>query len=88
MARPYNAVSIFKRARGQGRITHIEGLHALLAEYRDNVCVLDLLPVGAHRRDWRATLISDGMIIVRDPDLDRLVMIADRFGSELQLYAE
>jgi biotin carboxylase len=87
VARPYNAVSIFKRARGSGRITHVEGLDRLLAEHGDSVCVLDLLPVGAHRRDWRATLISDGMIILRDPDLDRLVMIADRFGSELQLYA-
>lgn len=88
VARPYNAVSIFKRARGQGHITSVDGLDALLAEFHDNVCVLDLLPVGAHRRDWRATLISDGMIILRDPDLDRLIMIADRFGSELQLYAE
>jgi biotin carboxylase len=87
VARPYNAVSIFKRARGSGHITHVEGLDRLLAEHGDSVCVLDLLPVGAHRRDWRATLISDGMIILRDPDLDRLVMIADRFGSELQLYA-
>ena len=86
--RPYNAVSIFKRARGQGHLTRIEGLDRLLAEHGDSVCVLDLLPIGAHRRDWRATLISDGMIILRDPDLDRLIMIADRFGSELQLYAE
>ncbi|MDN5805240.1 MAG: hypothetical protein L0H26_11745 [Microlunatus sp.] len=85
--RPYNAVSIFKRARGSGHITHVEGLDRLMAEYANSVCVLDLLPIGAHRRDWRATLISDGMIILRDPDLDRLVMIADRFGRELQLYA-
>ncbi|HYI59578.1 MAG TPA: ATP-grasp domain-containing protein [Microlunatus sp.] len=85
--RPYNAVSIFKRARGQGYITHVDGLDRLLADHGDSVCVLDLLPVGAHRRDWRATLISDGMVILRDPDLDRLVMIADRFGNELQLYA-
>ena len=88
ISRPYNAVSIFKRARGSGHITRVEGLDRLLAEHGDSVCVLDLLPVGAHRRDWRATLISDGMIILRDPDLDRLVMIADRFGSELQLYAQ
>ena len=88
ISRPYNAVSIFKRARGSGLITRVEGLNRLLAEHGDSVCVLDLLPVGAHRRDWRATLISDGMIILRDPDLDRLVMIADRFGSELQLYAQ
>ena len=88
VSRPYNAVSIFKRARGQGHITRVEGLDRLLADHGDSVCVLDLLPIGAHRRDWRATLISDGMIILRDPDLDRLVMIADRFGSELQLYAD
>ena len=88
ISRPYNAVSIFKRARGSGHITRVEGLDRLLAEHGDSVCVLDLLPVGAHRRDWRATLISDGMIILRDPDLDRLVKIADRFGSELQLYAQ
>lgn len=85
--RPYNAVSIFKRARGAGHIERVEGLERLLADHGDSVCVLDLLPVGAHRRDWRATLISDGMIILRDPDLDRLVGIADRFGNELQLYA-
>ncbi|HVK35406.1 MAG TPA: hypothetical protein VM428_07080 [Microlunatus sp.] len=88
ISRPYNAVSIFKRARGSGHITRVEGLDRLLAEHGDSVCVLDLLPVGAHRRDWRATLISDGMIILRDPELDRLVMIADRFGSELQLHAQ
>lgn len=88
ITKPYNAASIFKRARGSGHITRIEGLDRLLAEHGDSVCVLDLLPVGAHRRDWRATLISDGMIILRDPDLDRLLHIADRFGSELQMYAQ
>jgi hypothetical protein len=88
ISRPYNAVSIFKRAQGQGHITRVEGLDRLLAEHGESVCVLDLLPIGAHRRDWRATLISDGMVIVRDPDLDRLVMIADRFGTELQLFAQ
>lgn len=88
VSRPYNAVSIFKRAQGSGRITRVEGLDRLVAEHGDSICVLDLLPIGAHRRDWRATLLSDGMIILRDPDLGRLVEIADRFGRELQLYAE
>jgi hypothetical protein len=46
-----------------------------MAEYRENVCVLDLLPIGAHRRDWRATLISDGMILVRHPELDALTFL-------------
>ena len=58
----YNAASIFKRAEGSGHITHIDGLDQLMAEYGDSVATLELLPVGAHRRDWRATLISDGMV--------------------------
>ena len=69
--RRYNAASIFKRANGAGRITHYEGLDRLLAEYGEHVAALDLLPVGAPRRDWRATSISDGMVIVRHPELSK-----------------
>ena len=83
----YNAASIFKRAQGSGWITHVDGLDRLLADYGDSVVALELLPVGAPRRDWRATLISDGMVIVRDPSLSRLVEITDRFASEMQMYA-
>ena len=50
--------------------------------------MLDLLPVGAHRRDWRATLLSDGMIIVRHPELDALIEMADRFARDLRMYAD
>jgi biotin carboxylase len=83
----YNAASIFKRAVGSGYITRVEGLDELMAAYADNVCVLDLLPIGAHRRDWRATLISDGMIVVRHPDLDALIELGDRFARDLRIYA-
>ncbi len=83
----YNAASIFKRAVGSGHITRVEGLEELMAAYADNICVLDVLPVGAHRRDWRATLISDGMIIVRHPDLDALIELGDRFARDLRMYA-
>jgi hypothetical protein len=85
--RRYNAASIFKRAQGQGRIVRIEGLTGLLAEVGEWVCSIDLLPIGAPRRDWLMTLISDGMIIVRHPELDSCIEIADRFATELQLYA-
>ncbi|GAA1176813.1 hypothetical protein GCM10009584_17860 [Ornithinimicrobium humiphilum] len=84
----YNAASIFKRAQGSGRISRIEGLDRLLREEGDKVCVVDLLPVGAPRRDWRATLLSDGMVIARDPDLDELMRVLRRFATELQLFAE
>jgi len=85
--RQYNAASIFKRAIGSGHITRYVGLDGLLSEYGTSVAALDLLPVGAHRRDWRATLISDGMIIVREHLLSRTLEVADRFATELQLFA-
>jgi biotin carboxylase len=85
--RHYNAASIFKRASGAGRITHYEGLDRLLATYGEHVAALELLPVGAPRRDWRATLIADGMVIVRHPDLPFAMEMAQRFAAELRLYA-
>jgi formate-dependent phosphoribosylglycinamide formyltransferase (GAR transformylase) len=85
--RRYNAASIFKRARGAGRITHYEGLDQLLDQYGPNVAALELLPVGAPRRDWRATTIGDGMVIIRHPDLAPALEIAQRFAAELHLYA-
>jgi biotin carboxylase len=85
--RRYNAASIFKRAQGQGRITRIEGLAPLLSDYGEWVCAIDLLPIGAPRRDWLMTLISDAMVIVRHPDLGSCIDIADRFATELQIYA-
>jgi biotin carboxylase len=87
ITRRYNACSIFKRAQGQGRIQRIEGLGKLMAEYGEHVCAVDLLPLGAPRRDWRQTLISDGMLILRHPELGPLLEIADRFCTDLQLHA-
>lgn len=84
----YHAANMFKRAHGTGRITRVEGLDRLLADLGQHVCVVDLLPVGARRRDWRATLLSDGMIIYRHPDLQEVLRIGDRFARELQLWAE
>ncbi|HET9252547.1 MAG TPA: ATP-grasp domain-containing protein [Candidatus Eisenbacteria bacterium] len=85
--RKYNAASIFKRAQGQGRIRRVEGLGKLLSEYGPHIPVVDLLPVGAPRRDWQQTLISDGMVIVRHPDLPRAIEIADHVATDLQLIA-
>ncbi len=83
----YNAASIFKRARGAGRITHYEGLDQLLAKYGEHVAAVELLAVGAPRRDWRATTISDGMVIIRHPELPQALEIARRFAADLHLYA-
>jgi biotin carboxylase len=85
--RRYNCASIFKRARGQGRIQRIEGLGELMAEFGPHIVRLDLLPIGTPRRDWLQTLISDGMVILRHPDLTATIEMADRIGTDLQLIA-
>jgi formate-dependent phosphoribosylglycinamide formyltransferase (GAR transformylase) len=85
--RGYNSGVVFKRAKGAGRITQVEGLEPLLVRYGDSVVLVDLLPVGAERRDWRAVLISDGMVIVRHPELQQVIEMTERFASDLHLYA-
>jgi len=85
--RKYNAALIFKRAQGQGRIQHIEGLSRLLTEIGEHIVLLDLLPLGAPRRDWTNTMISDGIVALRHPDLDTTIALADRVATELRLYA-
>jgi hypothetical protein len=87
LERRYNAGCVFKRAKGVGQITHVEGLDGLLAEYGEHVVLVDLLPIGAARRDWRAVLISDGMIVVRHPELQQVIEMTERFAADLRLYA-
>lgn len=85
--RKYNCATIFKRAIGQGRIQRHEGLDRLLAEFGQYVVALDLNPIGSPRRNWKQQLIGDGMVVVRHPDLQSCVEIADRFGTDLQIFA-
>lgn len=88
VTRPYNAVSIFKRAQGQGIIRRIEGVGPLMADFGEHIAALELLPPGSPRRDWEQVLISDGMVVIRHPDLRATMEMADRVGVELQMYAE
>jgi hypothetical protein len=85
--RKYYVANIFKRAQGQGRIHAIVGLDSLRQRFGDAIVNVDLLPVGAPRRDWILTLISDGYVTVRHPDKDTLFAIADAVGTDLNLYA-
>jgi ATP-grasp domain len=85
----YNAAVIFKRSQGGGeRITAIEGLAPLLAEHGEHFALVDLNPVGATRRDWRQVVEGDGWIVVRHPDLDATLHLADRVSTEVRLLAE
>jgi hypothetical protein len=85
--RKYNTVNVFKRAQGTGRIQHIEGLDRILARYGQHIVHVDLLPIGAPRRNWVQTLMSDGYVCVRHPDLQAAMDIADAIGTDLTLYA-
>jgi formate-dependent phosphoribosylglycinamide formyltransferase (GAR transformylase) len=85
--RRYNAAAIFKRARGQGHICAIHGLGSLRHRYGEHIVVEDLLPLGAPRRNWRQTLLSDGYLIVRHPELAKTLEIADAVGTDLQINA-
>ena len=67
--RRYNAAMVIKRAQGQGRITHVEGLGHLMATMGEHIVNVDLVEVGQPRRDWRQTVLSDGIVVVRHPDL-------------------
>ncbi len=85
--RLYNTAIIFKRAQGQGRIQRIEGLRSLHSRFGPHIVGADLLPIGAPRRDWKQTLLSDGWVFVRHPDLQTTLHIADAVGTDLQMYA-
>jgi hypothetical protein len=86
--RRYNVATIYKRARGVGRISRIDGEHSLLRRFGEHYVWNTLLPLGAPRRDWRKTLVSDGFIMLRHPELDTTLAMADTVGTELQLHAQ
>ena len=86
-SRAYYVANVFKRAEGQGRIVAIEGLDELRRRFGPAIVNVDLLPVGASRRDWVLTLISDGYVTVRHPDKQTLWDMADAVGTDLRLYA-
>lgn len=86
--RRYNVATIYKRAQGTGRITRIEGTQQLQQRFGEHVVWNTLLQPGTPRRDWLQTLVSDGFIMLRHPDLGETLRMADAVGSELHLYAE
>jgi formate-dependent phosphoribosylglycinamide formyltransferase (GAR transformylase) len=83
----YHAAIVFYRARGQGRITAHEGLDGFLAKHRANVARVDLLPIGAPRRDWRQTFLADGNIVVRHPDHDTALALAREAADTIRVHA-
>jgi biotin carboxylase len=87
LERKFNAATVFKRAIGEGRILRYEGLERLLAELEPWVATVELNPIGALRRNWKQQLVGDGMVVVRHPDLQTCAEMADRIGTEFQIFA-
>jgi biotin carboxylase len=88
LTRPWNAAIIFKRARGQGRITRVTGLDRFVARHRAAVARVDLLPIGAMRRNWKQTFLSDGNLVVRHPDRQVCLELAMEAASTISMWAE
>ena len=84
---PYNAAIVFKRARGSGRIAAVEGLDVFQAAHGPHIARVQLLPIGAPRRDWQQTFLSDGDLIVRHPDRETTLAMAQEAARSIHLYA-
>jgi len=84
--RPWSSAIVFKRAHGQGHIRHIEGLDAFVEKHRPWVARVDVLPIGAPRRDWTQTFLADGNLVVRHASEATclLVRMSDHSGIWLQ----
>ena len=87
IVRKWNVAHVCKRAQGEGTIRRIDGMERIRHDFGPLLVVEELLPVGAHRRDWKQTLISDGLLIARHPDLRVCLQMADRMGTEVQMFA-
>ncbi len=86
--RRYNVASVYKRASGQGVIQRVVGLDEFRRRWGEEAIVWEnLLPVGSPRRNWRQTLVSDGFVMVRHPDLAITLEMADELGSTIRLFA-
>ncbi|MCB9596073.1 MAG: ATP-grasp domain-containing protein [Sandaracinaceae bacterium] len=85
--RKYNCGIVFKRAKGRGRITRIEGLGRWLQEAGDWVVEEKLLRPGTPRRDWKQTLLSDGWVMVRHPDWDEAKRLSFAAATGIEMYA-
>lgn len=85
--RRYNAAIVFKRAVGEGRIRQIHGLDTFVKKYHPHIARVDLLPIGAERRNWKATFLADGNVVVRHRDLGACLEMAREAATSIQLVA-
>jgi biotin carboxylase len=86
--RKYNVGMIFKRARGWGNITRIEGLHDWLRACGPWVIEESLSRPGTPRRDWTQAQRADGRLMVRHPDWNEALRMCMAAASDIHLHAQ
>ena len=84
--RLFNVAEIFKRAQGEGIISRIDGVGEMMGRMGEHIVNVDLVQPGQPRRDWRATVISDGLIVVRHRGFDETVAMSDWIAANVHLY--
>ncbi len=87
-ARRYHVATVFKRAKGRGRISGVEGMSALRRLCGPRLVEEAILPIGHPRRNWRQTLLSDGYVVMRDPDYSQCLEMMQAAVSGVQIFAE
>ncbi len=85
--RRYFVGMVFKRALGNGRISQIEGLERVRARAGRWLVEEAMLPIGARRRDWKQTLLSDGHVTFRHPDFSEVWDMMKTAITDLRVYA-
>ncbi|MCA9638541.1 MAG: hypothetical protein KC420_21075, partial [Myxococcales bacterium] len=85
--RRYHVAAVFKRALGRGRIKGVIGLDALRRRCGPGLLACELTPLGEPRRDWLNTLIGDGYVMLRHPDLGEALAMMWQAVTDLKLYA-
>lgn len=85
--RLYHVGMVFKRAHGDGRIAKIDGMDALRRRWGRHIVADALLPIGAPRRNWKQTLLSDGFVAFRHPNLDIVKKMCADVATNVQVYA-
>lgn len=86
-SRRYHAGMVFKRAQGTGRIAGVVGLDQVRKACGRWLLTEQLLPIGSPRRNWKQTLISDGFVAMRHPDLAEAHRMMDVAVRDLKLFA-
>lgn len=87
LERKYNCTCLTKRAQGQGIIRRIDGVDKVRRALGDQLVAVNLLNLGDHRRDWKLTLLGDGWVVIRDPDVKACMDASDYVGQTIQMYA-